>query len=202
MSRKVEAIISLLLMAACAATGLAHVPPPPALPLFPPIPGLLPPGIPGLPPPGNPDDIAKCWSSLQNVPGCAWEIYTSISTGKFVVGPACCKAFQAIDQNCLLKMFPFFPSFPPLINSNCASSAAPKAGGMKLPKWHRCHPQVRASGLSASSLFLSFCCFLFAFSWLLRLLPHVWKHSQRGPDSARGRRENYLDNADATIFII
>ncbi|CAL9009443.1 unnamed protein product [Prunus brigantina] len=98
-------------MAACAATGLAHVPTPPAVPLFPPIPGLF---IPGL----------RCqgWSSLQNVPGCAWEIYTSISTGKFVVGPACCKAFQAIDQNCLLKMFPFFPSFPPLINSNCANA--------------------------------------------------------------------------------
>ncbi|KAI5336472.1 hypothetical protein L3X38_015739 [Prunus dulcis] len=131
MSRKVEAIFSLLLMAACAATGLAHVPPPPALPLFPPIPGLLPPGIPRLPLPGNPDDIAKCWSSLQNVPGCAWEIYTSISTGKFVVGPACCKAFRAIDQICLLKMFPFFPSFPPLINSNCANAAAPKADGSK-----------------------------------------------------------------------
>ncbi|KAI5348687.1 hypothetical protein L3X38_001574 [Prunus dulcis] len=66
------------------------------------IPSLLPPGFPGLLPTGtpwllslgNPGDIAKSWSSLQNVPGCAWEIYTSISTSKFVVGPACCKVFQ------------------------------------------------------------------------------------------------------------
>ncbi|XP_008228066.1 PREDICTED: uncharacterized protein LOC103327509 [Prunus mume] len=136
MIREAQAIFSLLLMAACAVTVLADVPPspppltlpkipglvPPGIPiLLPPgIPSLLPPGFPGLLPPGNPGDIAKCWSSLQNVPGCAWEIYTSISTGKFVVGPACCKAFQAIDQNCLLKMFPLFPSFPPLIKSNCA----------------------------------------------------------------------------------
>ncbi|KAL6290105.1 hypothetical protein ACE6H2_007615 [Prunus campanulata] len=110
MSREAQAIFSLLLMAACAVTVLADVPlspPPLTLPtipglvppgipslLSPGFPSLLSPGIPGLLPPGNPGDIAKCWSSLQNVPGCAWEIYTSISTGKFVVGSACCKVFQ------------------------------------------------------------------------------------------------------------
>ncbi|PQP99273.1 WW domain-binding protein 11-like [Prunus yedoensis var. nudiflora] len=103
MSREARAIFSLLLMAACAATVLADVPPSPS----PTIPG------PGFLPPGKQGDIeAECWSSLQGIPGCVREIYGSIFTGKLSLGPACCKAFQSLDANCLAKLLP--PFFPPL----------------------------------------------------------------------------------------
>ncbi|XP_008228059.1 PREDICTED: WW domain-binding protein 11-like [Prunus mume] len=187
MSREARAIFSLLLMAACAATVLADVPPspsptitgllppgapsflppgapsflppgaptipgllPPGVPsLLPPgtpsflppgvpgflppgIPGFLPPGIPGLFPPGKQGDIeAECWSSLEGIPGCVWEIYGSIFTGILSLGPACCKAFQSIDANCLAKLLP--PFFPPLPQGDCAPGnvAASKAVGSK-----------------------------------------------------------------------
>ncbi|VVA27800.1 PREDICTED: egg cell-secreted [Prunus dulcis] len=179
MSREARAIFSLLLMAACAATVLADVPPspsptipgllppgapsilppgapsflppgapsflppgaptipgllPPGVPSFlpPGVPGFLPPGIPGLLPPGKQGDIeAECWSSLQGIPGCVWEIYGSIFTGKLSVGPACCKAFQSIDANCLAKLLP--PFFPPLPQGDCAPGNvdASKAVGSK-----------------------------------------------------------------------
>ncbi|KAI5336468.1 hypothetical protein L3X38_015735 [Prunus dulcis] len=50
MSREARAIFSLLLMAVCAATVLADVPPSPS----PTIPGLFPPGAPSILPPGAP----------------------------------------------------------------------------------------------------------------------------------------------------
>ncbi|KAG2255354.1 hypothetical protein Bca52824_074648 [Brassica carinata] len=81
------------------------------LPLFPiPFPFPLPfqpsPGIPGLP------DVAKCWSSVMDIPGCIIEIYTSILTGQFGhIGPSCCKAFLEAEANCLPKL-PFNPLFP------------------------------------------------------------------------------------------
>ncbi|KAI5336440.1 hypothetical protein L3X38_015707 [Prunus dulcis] len=163
MSREARATFSLLLMAACAATVLADVPPspsptipglfppgapsilPPGAPSFlppgaPTIPGLLPPGVPSFLPPGVPgflppgkqgDIEAECWSSLQGIPGCVWEIYGSIFTGKLSLGPACCKAFQSIDANCLAKLLP--PFFPPLPQGNCAPGNvdASKAVGSK-----------------------------------------------------------------------
>ncbi|BFG23978.1 hypothetical protein CerSpe_102520 [Prunus speciosa] len=171
MSREARAIFSLLLMAACAATVLADVPPspsltipgllPPGAPSFlppgapnflppgaPMIPGLLPsgvpsllppgtpsflpPGVPGFLPPGKQGDIeAECWSSLQGIPGCVREIYGSIFTGKLSLGPACCKAFQSLDANCLTKLLP--PFFPPLPQGDCAPGivAASKAVGSK-----------------------------------------------------------------------
>ncbi|TQD91024.1 hypothetical protein C1H46_023411 [Malus baccata] len=142
MSRQAQALLSLLLLATCAAAG-ADAPPPafPTIPnLFPPgtpsllphgIPGLFPPGIPGLSPPGTPGEVAKCWSSLQNIPGCASEIYTTILIGKFALGPACCKALVAVDANCLANLFPLFPSIPALFIGNCANAAAPRATGSK-----------------------------------------------------------------------
>ncbi|XP_048593627.1 uncharacterized protein LOC106429367 [Brassica napus] len=81
------------------------------LPQFPiPFPFPLPfqpsPGIPGLP------DVAKCWSSVMDIPGCIIEIYTSILTGQFGhVGPSCCKAFLEAEAKCLPKL-PFNPLFP------------------------------------------------------------------------------------------
>ncbi|XP_009379262.1 uncharacterized protein LOC103967694 [Pyrus x bretschneideri] len=142
MSRQAHALLSLLLLATCAATGADAPPPPfPTIPspfppgtpsLLPPgIPGLFPPGIPGLSPPGTPGEVAKCWSSLQNIPGCASEIYTTILTGKFALGPACCKAFIEVDQNCLRKLFPLFPSIPAFLKSSCATAAAPNAAGSR-----------------------------------------------------------------------
>ncbi|XP_056848153.1 uncharacterized protein LOC130498644 [Raphanus sativus] len=96
------------------------------LPQFPiPFPFPLPfqpsPGIPGLP------DVAKCWSSLMNVPGCIIEIYTSLLTGKFGhIGPACCKAFLEAEANCLPK-FPIYPLFPLKEQCSRVGSAAPPA---------------------------------------------------------------------------
>ncbi|KAK9923987.1 hypothetical protein M0R45_032378 [Rubus argutus] len=120
MSTAAQAIFSLVLMATCAATGLAHQPPLPPPPPFLTIPGQLPPGFPGLLPPSNPNDVTKCWSSLLNIQGCASEIYSSIFTLKLGVGPACCKAFLAIEESCWPKMFPLTPFFAPLLKSTCA----------------------------------------------------------------------------------
>ncbi|KAM2205425.1 hypothetical protein ACFX1S_024927 [Malus domestica] len=96
MSRQAQALLSLLLLATCAATGLADAPPPP----FSTIPGLFPPGIPGLSSPISP-------------------------------GPACCKALVEVDENCLRKLFPLFPSIPAVLKSSCATAAAPKAARSK-----------------------------------------------------------------------
>ncbi|KAL0715691.1 hypothetical protein Bca4012_065013 [Brassica carinata] len=77
-------------------------------------------GIPGLP------DVAKCWSSVMNIPGCIIEISTSMLTGQFGhIGPACCKAFLEAEANCLPKV-PFHPFFP--LKEQCsrvASAASP-----------------------------------------------------------------------------
>ncbi|CAN6707497.1 unnamed protein product [Malus baccata var. baccata] len=142
MSRQVQEMFSLLLiMATCGATGFAHIPPTstpelsqyPRTPrVFPPgIPGIFPPGIPGLRPPVDPTEIAKCRSSLQSIPGCAQEIITTIFTSKFSLGPACCKAFVEVDEKCLLKLFPLFPSISALLKNNCAqvNAAPPIASG-------------------------------------------------------------------------
>ncbi|CAF2222645.1 unnamed protein product [Brassica napus] len=94
------------------------------LPQFPiPFPFPLPfqpsPGIPGLP------DVAKCWSSVMDIPGCIIEIYTSILTGKFGhVGPSCCKAFLEAEANCLPKL-PFNPLFPLKEQCSRIAKAAP-----------------------------------------------------------------------------
>ncbi|TQD99102.1 hypothetical protein C1H46_015303 [Malus baccata] len=99
--------------------------------VLPGIPGIFPPGIPGLRPPVDPTEIAKCRSSLQSIPGCAQEIITTIFTSKFSLGPACCKAFVEVDEKCLLKLFPLFPSISALLKNNCAqvNAAPPIASG-------------------------------------------------------------------------
>ncbi|KAM2205423.1 hypothetical protein ACFX1S_024925 [Malus domestica] len=156
MSRQVQAMFSLLLiMATRGATGFAHIPPTPSpeLSQYPrptatwdPRPistqnswsisagdprHISAPGIPGLRPPVDPTEIAKCRSSLQSIPGCAQEIITTIFTSKFSLGPACCKAFVEVDEKCLLKLFPLFPSISALLKNNCAqvNAAPPNASG-------------------------------------------------------------------------
>ncbi|EOA36609.1 hypothetical protein CARUB_v10011817mg [Capsella rubella] len=88
------------------------------LPQFPfPFPFQPIPGMPGLP------DIAKCWSSVMNIPGCITEISQAILTGKFgSIGPACCKAFLEGEANCMPKI-PFNPFFPPMLKEQCSKIA-------------------------------------------------------------------------------
>ncbi|KAF3430943.1 hypothetical protein FNV43_RR25673 [Rhamnella rubrinervis] len=77
--------------------------------------------IPGLAPPLNPGNITKCLSSIINVEGCLVELYKSLYSGQFGnLGSACCKAFLAIDDNCLPTLFPLNPLFPELVKSYCA----------------------------------------------------------------------------------
>ncbi|CAA7042939.1 unnamed protein product [Microthlaspi erraticum] len=79
--------------------------------------------IPGLP------DLAKCWSTVMDIPGCIAEISQSIFTGQFGnIGPACCKAFLEAEANCMPKV-PFNPFFPPMLKEQCSriASATPPA---------------------------------------------------------------------------
>ncbi|KAI9191409.1 hypothetical protein LWI28_008155 [Acer negundo] len=78
--------------------------------------------LPGLLPPVITTEIAECWSSLENVQGCASEINKSLASGKISgIGPACCKAVTEISDKCWPKMFPFNPFFPPLLKITCAA---------------------------------------------------------------------------------
>ncbi|PRQ55382.1 putative Prolamin-like domain-containing protein [Rosa chinensis] len=116
MSRVTPAIFSLLLMAIYAATALAEVPTSPSPPPI----GILP----------NPNEVAKCWSSLENIQGCIWEIYTSVFSGNLSgIGSACCKAFIGIEESCWPNMFPSNPFFPPLLGSTCSARKATPPGG-------------------------------------------------------------------------
>ena len=123
MSKRAETTICWLLLATCTALfvqpGLSQ-PPPPL--------GIIP-NLPGLFPGGNTPDIQQCWSALTNIQGCIWEIYRSVFSFQFgSIGPDCCRAFTTINDNCLSKMFPLNPFFPPLLKNNCArSGAAPPA---------------------------------------------------------------------------
>ncbi|KAK0571674.1 hypothetical protein LWI29_019821 [Acer saccharum] len=77
--------------------------------------------LPGLQP-VNATEIAECWSSLENVQGCASEINKSLASGKISgIGPACCKAVTETSDKCWPKMFPFNPFFPPLLKITCAT---------------------------------------------------------------------------------
>ncbi|KAF9615231.1 hypothetical protein IFM89_022493 [Coptis chinensis] len=67
-------------------------------------------------------DVGKCLSSLHKTEGCVLEVITSFFS--FEVGilcRSCCEAVKAIDKNCLPKIFPFKPFFPPLLQHHCAN---------------------------------------------------------------------------------
>ncbi|KAL5786336.1 hypothetical protein ACOSQ2_008728 [Xanthoceras sorbifolium] len=77
----------------------------------------------GLPPLfGQDPDIQKCLSTLQNVQGCVQEIITSFLSHQVqLIGPACCKALNEVDDKCWPKVFPLDPFFPPLLKNYCAT---------------------------------------------------------------------------------
>ncbi|KAL6223815.1 hypothetical protein ACLB2K_002673 [Fragaria x ananassa] len=85
-----------------------------------------PPSLPGgLFPPGTAPDVLKCWSSLTGVNGCVMEILQSVASLQFgSISADCCKAFVAVEDSCLPKMFPLTP-FPPLLRNICARQGAP-----------------------------------------------------------------------------
>ena len=120
MAMKMEALSSLLLVSLLAAflaqSRIANA----QLPPFPPtIPG-------GLFPPGTAPDVLKCWSSLTGVSGCAMQIFQSVFSLQFGrIGADCCKAFLAIEDSCLPKMFPLTPFFPPMLRNICALQGGP-----------------------------------------------------------------------------
>ncbi|KAM7511587.1 hypothetical protein LguiB_010462 [Lonicera macranthoides] len=67
--------------------------------------------------------MQQCLSSFQNIQGCLAEIFESYSRGQFsAIGPSCCKSISGIGNDCWGIMFPFNPSFPPLLTSYCGSS--------------------------------------------------------------------------------
>lgn len=60
-----------------------------------------------------------CLSTLQNIHGCALEIITCfLSNRVHLIGAACCKAFNEVDDKCWPKVFPFFP---PLLKNHCGT---------------------------------------------------------------------------------
>ncbi|XP_050374952.1 uncharacterized protein LOC126792584 [Argentina anserina] len=117
MAMKLEALSSLLLVslltALLAQSRLATAQFPPTFPG-------------GLFPPGTAPDVLKCWSSLTGVNGCVMEIFQSVFSLQFGgIGAGCCKAFVAIEDSCLPKMFPLTPFFPPLLKNICALQGGP-----------------------------------------------------------------------------
>ncbi|KAK0574659.1 hypothetical protein LWI29_026830 [Acer saccharum] len=71
---------------------------------------------------GQDPNVAKCLSTLQSVQGCVQEIITSFLSHQVkLIGPACCKALNEVDDNCWPKVFPLDPFFPTLLKNYCAT---------------------------------------------------------------------------------
>ncbi|KAF9591670.1 hypothetical protein IFM89_005542 [Coptis chinensis] len=90
----------------------------------------------GLPfPPLPRQDIQQCLSSLQNINGYLAEIFASFTSGRAgQLGPVCCKAITDINTSCWPKLFPFNPSFPPLLMGNCATVLGAAPSTTPIPK--------------------------------------------------------------------
>ena len=59
-----------------------------------------------------------CMASIRGTEGCVQAIMTSFLRAQIQqIGSACCRAFLNVSDNCWLKMFPYNPSFPPLVTS-------------------------------------------------------------------------------------
>ncbi|KAI9191849.1 hypothetical protein LWI28_014460 [Acer negundo] len=80
----------------------------------------------GLPPLFSQDpDILNCLSTLQAVQGCVQEIIASFFSHQVqLIGPACCKTLNEVDDKCWPKVFPFDPFFPPLLKNYCTNVIA------------------------------------------------------------------------------
>ncbi|PIN22220.1 hypothetical protein CDL12_05069 [Handroanthus impetiginosus] len=75
---------------------------------------------------GDAPKIKECLKSVFGVRGCIHEIIFSVlSLQPRLLGPACCKAFLQIDENCWPKVFPLNPTFPPLLKSYCVKTEGP-----------------------------------------------------------------------------
>ncbi|PKI33656.1 hypothetical protein CRG98_045950 [Punica granatum] len=119
--------ITMFLMAILPSPGLAHLAPEPGEPdedLTPPHPtsqqsATSPSPLVNLPGP-PPLTGAGCWASLKGIKGCIWQILDFAYSGSVSqIGGDCCQAFVAIPEDCWTKMFPFQPSFGPLVRDNC-----------------------------------------------------------------------------------
>ncbi|KAI5679626.1 hypothetical protein M9H77_00853 [Catharanthus roseus] len=63
-----------------------------------------------------------CLVSFVNTQGCIQELIASfLSLQVHLLGPQCCKAAMAIDDNCWPKIFPLNPLFPPEVKNYCAT---------------------------------------------------------------------------------
>ncbi|GMH07604.1 hypothetical protein Nepgr_009444 [Nepenthes gracilis] len=72
----------------------------------------------------------KCWASITNTKDCVAEIFSSVTSYHFAVGPACCKVVVNIDEKCWPDLFPFNPFLPPFFKDQCARVIA---GGRSPP---------------------------------------------------------------------
>ncbi|GMH07605.1 hypothetical protein Nepgr_009445 [Nepenthes gracilis] len=62
----------------------------------------------------------KCWASITDTKGCVAEIFSSVTSYRFAVGPACCKVIVNTDKKCWQDLFPFNPFLPPFFKDQCA----------------------------------------------------------------------------------
>ncbi|KAI9192185.1 hypothetical protein LWI28_019354 [Acer negundo] len=71
----------------------------------------------------NVTEIIECWSTLKDIEGCVSETYKSVLNIGIIarIGRDCCKAVTEINDKCLYKIFPFNPSFPPVLKSTCSA---------------------------------------------------------------------------------
>ncbi|KAK1357118.1 hypothetical protein POM88_050374 [Heracleum sosnowskyi] len=64
----------------------------------------------------------KCFSTLNDIPGCFQEVLSSFLSIQIKIGPDCCKALLDIEDYCWSKAFPYItPSFPVLLRTFCKS---------------------------------------------------------------------------------
>ncbi|GFP94021.1 hypothetical protein PHJA_001546500 [Phtheirospermum japonicum] len=65
-------------------------------------------------------DIQQCLASILGAPGCLNELILSVvNLQPQLLGPACCKAFLQIDENCWPKIFLWNLGFPPSLKNYC-----------------------------------------------------------------------------------
>lgn len=64
--------------------------------------------------------IWQCFGAILNTQGCAFQIYTAVTTGQLrQIGSACCYAITQVTSDCWPKLFPFNPFMPKLLNLTC-----------------------------------------------------------------------------------
>lgn len=64
----------------------------------------------------------KCYSTINDIPGCFQEVMSSFLTFRIKIGPDCCKALLHLEDNCWSVAFPYItPSYPSLLRTFCKS---------------------------------------------------------------------------------